>query len=122
MIGRVFRQNDLEIFAILAFWQSIDDPLQLRLVDEVHPERVFLEAQGPSVRAEFHHAVAFRITHLVSENAGAALERQRFPKEIEIPVENVVAEDERRTRTTQEICADQKRLRDSFRFRLGSIL
>jgi len=44
-MGRLFRQNDPEIFAILAFWQSIDDPLQLPLVDEVHPERDFLQTR-----------------------------------------------------------------------------
>ena len=80
--------------------------------------RFFLEADRAAILAELDHAVALRIAHLITENAGALFERERFAKEIEFPVEDVVAQNQRRAGTTDKICADQKRLRDSFRFRL----
>ncbi len=54
--------------------------------------RFLLKADGAPVRTEFDHAVTLGIAHLITENAGAAGERESVAKEIEFPVENVVAE------------------------------
>ena len=44
MRGRTFRADHPQILAIFPFRQFIQDALQLPLIDEVHPERDFLEA------------------------------------------------------------------------------
>src|SRR5438477_6600844 len=84
--------------------------------------RFFLQADGAPVRAEFDHAVALRIAYLISENACAAFERERFAIEVQLPVKNVVAQDERGARVAEKIRADEEGLRDSFRLRLRGVL
>src|SRR6266496_3226319 len=56
--------------------------------------RFFLETDRLAFSIEFDHAVALRVTHLVSKNAGTALDGQSVPVEIEFPVKNVIAEHE----------------------------
>src|SRR6478672_599304 len=80
--------------------------------------RFFLEADGLAVAIEFNYAITLRIAHLIAENAGTLFQRQRFTIEIKFPVKKVVAQNQRRRGTTDKFCADQKRLRYSFRFRL----
>ncbi len=53
--------------------------------------RFFFETNSTSIRAELHHAVTLRITHLITENATAAFDRQGLPVKVKFPVENVVA-------------------------------
>src|SRR3954454_23965839 len=43
--GRAFRANHPQVLGILAFRKLIDDPLQLRLVDEAHPKRDFFQTR-----------------------------------------------------------------------------
>src|SRR4051812_19819255 len=84
--------------------------------------RFFFQAYRPPVGSEFDDPVTLRIAHLITENACAGLEGQRLAIEIEISVENVVAENEGRAGAAEKIGADQKCLGDSFRFRLGGVL
>src|SRR5947207_7379753 len=42
--GRSFRANQAQVVAIFAFRKLVDDPLQLRLIDEAHPVGGFFEA------------------------------------------------------------------------------
>ena len=84
--------------------------------------RLFLETDCAPVRTELHHAVALGIAHLITENAGAVFDRERLAIEIEFPVENVVAQDERRAGVAEEIRADQERLGNSFRLWLRGVL
>src|SRR5581483_5458794 len=56
--------------------------------------RLFLETDYAAIAVELHHAVAFRIAHLVAENARAVFDRERFPEKIEFPVKDVIAENE----------------------------
>ena len=70
------------------------------------------------VRAELHHAVAFRIAHLVAENTGALFDLERLPEKIELPVKDIVAEEQRRAAIADEIGADEERLRDALRLGL----
>src|SRR5882724_3624913 len=197
MRGRTFRTNHPQILAIFAFRQFIQDALQLPLVDEVRPERdfleacdlkslpmldrrdvisrfeqtrlgssiepghaaterfhvqlvsfeinriqicdlqlvacgglqlpaeldhaavvnvetgnreialrllrFFLEAQRAPVRAKLDHAVSLRIAHLITENACAGLDRECIAIEIEVPIENIVADIYKDTGTAEKI-------------------
>src|SRR2546423_6334760 len=49
---RAFCTNHSQIFAILAFGQTADEVFQLRLIDEVHSERDFLQARDLESLAE----------------------------------------------------------------------
>src|SRR5204863_3258124 len=84
--------------------------------------RLLLEAERSAIGTELDDTVTLWIAHLITENAGAALERERFPIEIEFSVENIVAQDQRGTGVTQEIRPDQERLGDPFRLGLRGIL
>src|SRR5438552_8114009 len=53
--------------------------------------RFFFEADRLAGIVEFHDTITLWIAHLITENAGAALERQRLAVEIEFPVKAVVA-------------------------------
>ena len=83
--------------------------------------RFLLEADGAAVRTELDHAVTLGIAHLITENAGAALEGERLAIEIEFPVENVVAQDERSAGVAEKVRADEERLRNSFRLWLRGV-
>src|SRR5947208_3274519 len=56
---------------------------------------LLFETDSFPVGTEFNHAVAFRIAHLITEDVCAFLMRERRTIEIEFPVEDVVAENER---------------------------
>ena len=64
--------------------------------------RFFLQADDAAVGTKLHHAVTLGIAHLIAENAGAVFEREGFAKEIELPVEDVVAQDQRRRRRRRQ--------------------
>src|SRR5207244_3216421 len=70
--------------------------------------RLCFQAERASVGSEFDHPVSLRIAHLITENATPVLDRERLPIEIEFPVKDVVAENERRTEVANEISANQK--------------
>src|SRR4029453_3042457 len=74
---------------------------------------LFLETKHAATCIELDHAVALGIAHLVSEDARAIRQAQRFPKEIEVPVENVVAKNEADRRIIDELCPDEKGLRNA---------
>ncbi len=84
--------------------------------------RFFFETDGFAFGVEFDNAVTFRVAHLIAENARTALDGERIAVEIEFPVKNVVAKNERCPAVTDEFCADQKRLCDPFRLRLLGVL
>src|SRR5438552_10798240 len=77
--------------------------------------RFFLETDRLALGIEFNHPIALRVAHLISENARAALDRESVPVEIEFPVKNVIAQDERRPRVANESRTDQQSLSASFR-------
>src|ERR1051326_834671 len=83
--------------------------------------RFFFQANRATVRAEFDDAVALRVPHLVSEYAGSVLHRERFAKEVEFTVKDVVTENEARARIADELFTDNEGLRDSIRLRLLGI-
>ena len=121
--------GDLQLFARgrLQTARKIDSLLVIN-VKTGHGEmalrlfRFFLDADCFAIGAELDHAVTLRVAHLISENARAPFECERFAVEVEFPVKDVVAENERRAGVADELRADQKRLCDSLRFRLFSIL
>src|SRR6266571_2724760 len=76
--------------------------------------RFFLETDCLAVGVEFDHAVTLWVADLISENAGPSLDGESIPIKIEFPVENVVAQNKRRSRSFDEFCADQESLGDSF--------
>ena len=84
--------------------------------------RFFFEADRFALSIELNYAITFRVAYLVAKNACATLDRERMSIEIEFSVENVVTQNERRAGVVDEFRANQKCLRDSFRFRLLGIL
>ena len=50
-----------------------------------------------------------------------SVEGERFAKEVELPVKDVVAQDQDRSVVADKIRADEKRLRDPFRLRLNRV-
>src|ERR1700730_11042003 len=79
----------------------------------LRPFWFFFEANGATVPVELDHAIPLRVPHLIAENACAFLDCERFAKEIEFSVKDVVAQDQTRTRVTNKFCADQKSLGDA---------
>ena len=55
----------------------------------------FFQANGFAVRIELDHAVALRVANLIAENACASLDGERVAIEVEFPIEDVVAKNER---------------------------
>ena len=82
----------------------------------------FLETDCLALAVELDDAVALRIAHLISKNACATLDGECVAIEVEFPIENVVAKNERCTRIPNKFRADQKGLCDPFRFRLLGVL
>ncbi len=83
--------------------------------------RFFFQTDGLALGIELNHAVTLRVAHLVTKNARARFNRERLTIKVQLPVENVVPKNEGRARLAEELCADQKSLRDSFRFRLCGV-
>ena len=66
----------------------------------------FFEANGFAVRIELDHAIALGVANLIAKNAGTPLESERIAVKIEFPIENVIAENERRARAADKFRAD----------------
>ena len=84
--------------------------------------RFFLETDCFAHGVEFHHAVTLRVAHLISKNASSALDGESLPVEIESPIKDVIAQDQRCAGAAGELCGNQKSLRDSLRLRLLGVL
>src|SRR5207302_245867 len=84
--------------------------------------RFFFEADDATVAIELDYAVALRVAHLIPENARALFDGERFAKEIEFSVKDVVAQNQARTRVADKFRANQKCFGDSAWFRLLGIL
>src|SRR4051794_30435972 len=68
--------------------------------------RLFFQTDRAAVGSEFDDTVPFGIPDLVSKDAGALLEGQRFAIEIQFSVKNIVTENEGGARVTEEIGAN----------------
>jgi len=74
--------------------------------------RFLLDADGPAVAVELHHAVSFRIPHVVSKDGGAILSGSGPLQRISetVAVEDVVTENEAAPRVAHEVAPDVERL------------
>ena len=81
--------GDLDHLVVIEI-QAGDSEERLRL------RRLLFEADRPAIRVELDHAVAFRISHLVTKDRGAVLARGGAAQVVRKmrTVENVVAERE----------------------------
>src|SRR5438876_10622109 len=70
--------------------------------------RFLFKADCFAALVEFHDSVALRIADLITENACAALDRERFTEKIEFPVKDVVAQNQAGAGVANEFGADQK--------------
>src|SRR5438876_655561 len=84
--------------------------------------RFLFKADCFAALVEFHDSVALRIADLITENACAALDRERFTEKIEFPVKDIVAQNQARAGVANEFGADQKSLGNALWFRLFRIL
>jgi len=85
--------------------------------------RAAFALRGRAVRGvELDDAVTFGISHLITENAGAAFHRQRLAIEIEFSVENIIAQNKRCPTAVNKIGANDERLRDPVWLGLFSVL
>src|SRR5256885_10694585 len=121
--------GDLE-FAAARWFQRFAEIDNLFVVDVEagHREvrfRLFwflFQTDRATVRPEFDDAIALWIAHLISEDASAVLPRERFAKEVEFAVENVVTQDKARARIADKLFADKDGFGNSARLRLLGVI
>src|SRR5271165_6002202 len=85
--------------------------------------RLFLDRGGASAGVESHDAVALRILQIIGEDGGAIGDGSRIAQYVRqaMAIEQIVAENERRTLAGVEISADDIGLGQTFRSRLFGI-
>src|SRR5438270_3736298 len=84
--------------------------------------RFLFQTESPPIWTELDNPITLRIAHLIPEDAGSAVSRERFPKEIELSVENIVAKDQGCAGIVDELCSNQKGLSNSLGLWLLSIV
>src|SRR6478672_9368542 len=82
---------------------------------------LFFQTQRATIRTELNDAISFRIADTISKNTGPAFEEQCFAVEIQFPVENVVAENQRSPTIPEKARADEKRLGNTCRLWLHGV-
>ncbi len=126
----VVHGGDLKLAACgrLDVFRDVDDVV----VVEIQPRdgvvgfrlfRLLLDGDRIALGIEFDHAEAFPVAHVVAEHGRADLAVRCGPKKFAQlgAVEDVVAEHERHAVGSDELLADQERLREPLGFRLDGI-
>src|SRR5882757_1265936 len=85
--------------------------------------RLFLDGAGLSILVEADHSVSLRVGNTIYKNRGACGPRDRVGEQDwqAVPVEDIVAENQRRRTTLYELRADDESLRQTFGLRLNRI-